>query len=174
MTEIEITPAGVDDAEAIAAVHVTSWDATYRGLVPARLLAGMTLERRVSQWRTRLGSVDGARFVRVARRPDGEIVGIVQAGPARTVGDFADWELDVLYVLDRHHGAGIGRRLMTAAVEEARTREAASLGLWVVAGNARALEFYGRGGAIVVTERVEGDETASFLEHGLRIDLARG
>ncbi|MCE1237451.1 MAG: GNAT family N-acetyltransferase [Hyphomicrobiales bacterium] len=173
MTEIEITPADAADAEAIAAVHVASWETTYRGLVPATLLAGMTLERRVTQWRMRLDAVDGGRFVRVARRFDGEIVGMVQAGSARTVGDFAEWELDVLYVLDRHHGAGVGRRLMTAAVEEARAKGAASLGLWVVAGNVRAFAFYRRGGAVVVTERVAGEVTESFLEHGLRIDLAR-
>ena len=174
MGTITITPAQIGDAEAIAAVHVASWEATYRGLVPAAVLAGMTLERRTAQWCARLASVDGDRFIRVARRLDGEIVGVVQAGPARTVGDFADSELDVLYVLDRYHGSGVGRRLMAAAIEQARSQGARTLGLWVVVGNARARAFYEKAGAVFAAERTDGDGAERMVEHGLRIDLATG
>ena len=172
METIAVTPAQIGDAEAIAAVHVASWEATYRGLVPASVLAEMTLERRTAQWRARLASADGDRFIRVGRRLDGEIVGMVQAGPARTVHDFADWELDVLYVLDRHHGSGVGRRLMAAAIEQARSKGARSLGFWVVVGNARARAFYEKAGAVFAAERAQGDGAARMVEHGLRIDLA--
>lgn len=172
MGTITITSARIGDAEAIAGVHVASWEATYRGLVPASILAGMTLERRSAQWRVRLGSVDDDRFVRVARRLDGEIIGVVQAGPARTVRDFADWELDVLYVIARHHGSGVGRRLMAAVIEDARSKGAQTLGLWIVAGNARARAFYEKGKAVFAAERVEGEGAERMVEHGLRITLA--
>ncbi|HNI60392.1 MAG TPA: GNAT family N-acetyltransferase, partial [Pseudomonadota bacterium] len=35
-----VRPAGPDDAEAIARVHVETWRATYRGLVPDHYLLG--------------------------------------------------------------------------------------------------------------------------------------
>jgi len=38
---VEIRDARVEEARAIAEVHVASWQAAYRGLLPAEVLAGL-------------------------------------------------------------------------------------------------------------------------------------
>ncbi|GAA4247772.1 hypothetical protein [Dactylosporangium darangshiense] len=42
---IEIRPATVEDAGAVAAVHVGSWRAAYRGIVPQEHLDGLDVAR---------------------------------------------------------------------------------------------------------------------------------
>lgn len=168
MTAIAITPAGLDDAPAIAAVHVTGWRETYPGLLPASVIDRLTVERRETQWRGWLSSSERPPFVCVAR--DGQaIVGFVLAGPTRTVTAFADRELDALYVLASHHGRGIGRALIEAAIIDARASAAAALGFWVVAENRRARAFYEAGGASAVAERREVLEGREIAEIGYRL-----
>ncbi len=170
MTAIAITPAGLDDAPAIAAVHVTGWRETYPGLLPAFVIDGLSVERRADHWRRWLASSERLPFVRVAR--DGQaIVGLVLVGPTRTVTAFADRELDALYVLASHHGRGIGRALIEAAIIDARASAAAALGFWVVHGNTRARRFYEAGGAEAVAERKELLDGAEVVEVGYRLSV---
>src|SRR5438445_11537738 len=49
---MRIRPATLDDAEAIAAVHVHGWKWGYRGLLPDAYLAAMSVDRRIEQWRS--------------------------------------------------------------------------------------------------------------------------
>jgi hypothetical protein len=44
-----IRQAILEDAEAIAKVHVASWQAAYKGLMPAEFLASLSVERRKTQ-----------------------------------------------------------------------------------------------------------------------------
>jgi hypothetical protein len=156
MTAIAITPAGLDDAPAIAAVHVTGWRETYPGLLPAFVIDGLSVERRADHWRRWLASSERLPFVRVAR--DGQaIVGLVLAGPTRTVTAFADREL--------------GRALIEAAIIDARASAAAALGFWVVHGNTRARRFYEAGGAEAVAERKELLDGAEVVEVGYRLSV---
>ncbi|RSS31975.1 GNAT family N-acetyltransferase, partial [Streptomyces sp. WAC08241] len=46
------------DADALAAVHVLSWRAAYRGLLPRPYLEGLDAEERAAAWRTRLTAPD--------------------------------------------------------------------------------------------------------------------
>ena len=55
-------------------------------------------------------------------------------------------ELSKFYVLEGHHGAGIARELMSATVESAQARGAASVWLGVNEQNARANRFYRKHG----------------------------
>lgn len=64
-----------------------------------------------------------------------------------------DLEVKRIYVFSRFHGGGHGRRLMEAAVEEARGRGAPRVLLGVYAGNDRAIAFYRRQGFEPVGER---------------------
>jgi GNAT superfamily N-acetyltransferase len=93
------------------------------------------------------------------------------AGPTRTVTAFADRELDALYVLASHHGRGIGRALIEAAIIDARASAAAALGFWVVHGNTRARRFYEAVGAEAVAERKELLDGAEVVEVGYRLSV---
>lgn len=49
---ITVRHATANDAAAIAQVHVASWQAAYRGLLPEALLVSLSVERRQRHWET--------------------------------------------------------------------------------------------------------------------------
>ncbi|MEV7277379.1 GNAT family N-acetyltransferase [Streptomyces sp. NPDC093111] len=138
-----IREAGPSDAAAVAAVHVHSWRAAYRGLVPDAYLDSLDVGERTEVWRERL-SAPGAPTVLVAEEEGGGTVAFScfrpwsgqEADPSVTA------ELSALYALPEAWGRGVGRTLLAAtgaAMTAAGFREA---GLWVLEGNARARAFY--------------------------------
>jgi len=77
--------------------------------------------------------------------PDTVIAGAVRMRP--TV------EISKIYVLESSHGSGVASRLMSVAVEDARTQGAQSVWLGVNKHNERANRFYERQGFVIVGER---------------------
>jgi GNAT superfamily N-acetyltransferase len=126
---LTIRPATFDDARALAVVHVASWRAGYKGLVPDAYLAQLSVDQRAAMW-TRL-LVDDASTVLVA----GEIDGFVAFEPATA-------EIRALYVAPRRFRTGIGTRLLEAA----HAQLGGSTALWVLEGNEPAFAFYARHG----------------------------
>lgn len=123
------------DASALAWVHVSSWQDTYAGLMPAEFLAGMTdaaaRERRRTFWDRHVGSPD---HVTLVAELGGEVVAFVSGGPASHDSGH-DAELHTLYALPHAKGLGLGRRLTAALAEELRARGFQSLFLWVLEVN---------------------------------------
>jgi GNAT superfamily N-acetyltransferase len=118
----------VDDAAAMAAVHVASWSAAYRGIVADEVLDAMDVDDRAAAWRDRLPHIRAW----VAER-DGEIVGIASIAPC---------ELKVLYVHPDHWRSGAGRALARAALDELRAQGCAEVVLWAFEANHAAHAFY--------------------------------
>ena len=56
---VRLRRATVDDAPAIAGVHVRTWQAAYRGLMPQALLDSLTFERRRGWWKGQLELAKG-------------------------------------------------------------------------------------------------------------------
>lgn len=139
-----IRAATVEDAAGIAEVHVVSWRAAYRGLLPQSLLDGLSVERRIAQWQQSLPS--GNWDVHVAAGPDGHVGGFIATGPSRD--DDADetvGELMTIYLRPELWSLGIGGRLHAAGIAGMMTRfEQATL--WVLDSNARSRAFYERQG----------------------------
>src|SRR5690242_16483848 len=104
---VSIRAATVEDAAAIAHVHVESWRSTYAGIVPDAYLAGLDETLRVKLWQEWLS---GGAVVLVAERK-GEVVGFAHAGRIREPVETADAELYSLYLLRDAQGRGIGRGL---------------------------------------------------------------
>jgi hypothetical protein len=77
---VDIRTAHVDDAAAIATVHVESWRTTYKGIVPDDFLARLSYERRGQLWRQVLTEPGSASFVYVADDGPGQSLGSSQAG----------------------------------------------------------------------------------------------
>jgi ribosomal protein S18 acetylase RimI-like enzyme len=136
------------DATALATVHVRSWQAAYRGLMPDEVLDGLSVERRVGMWRTILRSGLAGHVVFVAEGdgegPDGDaLCGFVHVGPARDADLGPETaELTSLYLLPEVWGRGAGRALMAGAVDAMRDDGYASAVLWVLVTNERARRFY--------------------------------
>lgn len=139
---ITLRPAGKDDAAAIAALHVESWQSAYRGLVPDEFLAGPVVANRRQFWDDRMSADDVVQVV-VNAEEDGALVGFVcvlrDAEPA--------WGplLDNLHVRPDRKGRGIGHVLFQAARDwSAAAAPGQPMHLWVVEGNLDARRFYDR------------------------------
>ena len=138
--EMLLRPAQPGDAMAVARVHVRSWQAAYRMLMPDEYLDQLRPEDRASRYD--FSHADPARPYTMVAAEDGAILGFATTMPARDE-DMHDYgELCALYVHPDHWGRGLGVALAAAA----RTR-LFDLGfrkalLWVLAGNARAERFY--------------------------------
>lgn len=138
-----VRPARVEDAAAMARMHVRSWQETYRGLMPDRVLDDPGLvDARERFWTAALVD-ERYRANRVAvAECDGAVVGVAMAGPPANANP--GWShLYVLYVLAAHHGSGTGAALLNAVVG---THE--SVALWVADPNPRAQAFYRKQGFV--------------------------
>ena len=138
------TPA---DARAIAAVHIASWLATYRRLMPDEVLDGLTLDGRERDWQGWLAKGGDRQHTLVAER-DGaieafctiEFPSLEEDEPESVAG------IPALYAHPDALGRGAGPALMDAALEAARERGFREAILWMLVGNARAQAFYERRG----------------------------
>lgn len=132
-----------EDAAAVAAVHVLSWRAAYRDLLPAPYLASLDVEERTAVWRTRLAAADRPTVL-VATDAEGRVLAFscfrAWRGEALDAGPTA--ELAALYALPEAWGTGLGRALLAASTEALREAGFRTAALWVLAGNTRGRRFY--------------------------------
>jgi GNAT superfamily N-acetyltransferase len=171
---VQIRPAGPDDAEAIAAVHVASWQATYRGVVPDEVLDGPDLlAGRRRMWQRWLGPDAPAGHAAWVAEAGGEVVAFADVLPSRDDdADEVTGEVLMIYARPDAWGSGAGRELMAAAVAGLREAGFRSATLWVLDSNARARRFYERAGfapdGATKTEQLAG---ATMTEVRYRRDL---
>jgi GNAT superfamily N-acetyltransferase len=132
---LTIRPAEVDDASAIARVHVETWRSTYDGIIPQHYLDSMTVQNRTIVW-VRLLERSGPGFTTlVSEDHDHQIIGFVSGGPLRHRDDRYQAEISSLYVLRSHHRESHGRRLFLAAADRMAKRGLNGLFVWVLADN---------------------------------------
>ena len=128
------------DADAVAAVHVRSWQVGYRGLIPDELLDALRPQDRASRYR--FGELDPLAPATIVALEAEAICGFATTGPSRDDAHGGAGELMALYVDPDRWGLGIGRTLLAQArTAMARAGFERAL-LWVLAGNARAERFY--------------------------------
>ncbi|MBS3178805.1 MULTISPECIES: GNAT family N-acetyltransferase [unclassified Pseudoclavibacter] len=143
------------DARGVAVVHVDSWRAAYAGLIPAEVLAGLSVEQRSEVWKrwivassrgetTDLGAPQPHRLLVAQERE--RIVGWVAFGPGRDAGEGHRGELGGLYVHPDHWSTGVGASLIGHAETELRAAGHTDAYAWVLSGNQRAIGFYERQG----------------------------
>jgi ribosomal protein S18 acetylase RimI-like enzyme len=146
-----VEPARIDDAPAIAAVHVRSWQVAYAPFLDEGFLRSIEVQQRSTSWRRAIQS--GASRVLVAR--DGQhVVGFVSCGRCRDAGaGEAVGEIWALYALDTVWGQGVGRALLDAALQSLRRAGFTQCSLRVLTANARGRRFYRSAGFAEVPER---------------------
>jgi GNAT superfamily N-acetyltransferase len=129
-----IRPSVPGDAEAIAAVQVSSFRVGLAGVHSAEALATIDPAPRIPLWRE--------RDALVAEDEHG-IVGVVEAGLSdeERVG-----EIYRFFVDPEHWGKGAGQALMACAQEQFRASGLPEALVWVHAENRRARRFYEAGG----------------------------
>jgi len=168
---MQIRRAVIQDAEAIAAIHVRAWQEAYRGIIPDEYLRSLRSERREVMWREALQSADSDTWV----AEDAErVLGWINTGPSRDAGaDCRAGELRALYVDPGAWRRGIGRALWREAEAALRAAKFEHVTLWVLEANRSARRFYEAigFGADLGYERTIERGGASLREIRLRLDL---
>lgn len=158
---MEIRRARLEDAAAIADVHVRTWQAAYEHVFGAERLAGIDVPGRQGLARHFATDAGHDAFVAVE---DGRLVGFVATGPPGQEGE--PRELVAIYALPEAWGSTAASGLMHAALDALRDRGATAAILWVLADNPRARRFYEREGW-----QADGSAESEYL--GLTVQVVR-
>lgn len=145
---MHIRLATVEDAAAIAQVHVASWQEAYKGLLPTNLLNSLSVERRQTWWEKSLADESGEATTLVCEVKN-KIVGFCSFGPSRdTDVDKTVGEIYAIYVRAAHWNKGYGYALISQALEMLKSKGLHRATLWLLEGNNRTKKFYERVGFI--------------------------
>src|SRR5262245_44745029 len=141
---VTIRAATLDDARAIAEIHVAGWRFAYRGQMPDAFLASLSVDERAKQRRQWLEKPPTPEHrTWVAEAGDGRIAGFAISGPERAESPASGCaEIYAIYVAPDRIGSGVGRALFEWAVGDLRVRGYVDVVLWVLDTNARARRFY--------------------------------
>jgi ribosomal protein S18 acetylase RimI-like enzyme len=144
---MDIRPARIEDVPEIAVVHVRSWQAAYRGLLPQAYLDGLDPGQRIGQWEQSLSATDRSHGGTLVAAAGGRLSGFVSYGPARDDADSKRaGEIYAIYLMPAAWDEGIGRQLMAAALDRLGEARFDQVILWVLDSNVRARRFYEAGG----------------------------
>ncbi len=145
-----IRDATLEDAAAIAAVHLASWKTTYPGIIPQEYIDGLRVEKGIADWQARL-SGEKRPTVLVAEDDCG-IFGFAAGGAIMHPVEGYDSELGAIYLLASRQGKGAGAALVRRVARDLRQRGFGSMAVWVLRGNP-ACAFYQRLGGVQVAEQ---------------------
>lgn len=148
---VQLRPATIADAEAVAAIHAASWRSFYRGALSDEYLAGDVVADRIAVWSKRLGQPGQNQYVVVAETP--EMPGRIAGFACAYAREHPEWGslLDNLHVTQDLQGKGLGALLLRAvAAWCAALAPDCPLYLWVLEINVRAQAFYRKLGAVDV------------------------
>lgn len=140
--------AGIKDASDIATVHVRSWQGAYSGLLPQDYLDQLNPANRVKAWHDAILNADLPKNGVLVAVLDGRICGFTGFGATRDP-DVDSQQVSEVYAIYLHPGAwgkGLGRSLMTEALTNLAVTGYEQATLWVLDSNARARQFYAKGG----------------------------
>ena len=138
-----VRPATTADAEAIARVHVRTWQHAYGHVFPRQVLDALSVDERKEQWRSWISR--GERPVFVAEVHDA-VRGFAAVGPSEE--DPGRGELYAIYVEPEEWGSGLAQALLERSEGELRNRGHAEAVLLVLHDHPRARRFYERNGWI--------------------------
>ena len=147
---LTIRKADIEDAAAIAHVHVESWKTTYAGIVSDVFLASLNKEVRTQSWQEQILAANIS--ILVAEEETG-IFGFAAGGEIREKLDDYDAELYAIYLLRERQRQGLGRTLVIALASALQTTGFSSMLVWVLEQNP-SVSFYERLGAVQIARKV--------------------
>jgi ribosomal protein S18 acetylase RimI-like enzyme len=144
VAEPQIRVARPADVPELARLHLASYWAAYRDLLPAAFLAGLTLADRERRWRASLANPERQTLITKTRNgPHVPLVGLAEIGPCRdTDAPSGTGELIALHIAEAYWRQGIGERLHDRATAALAGRGFGAATLWVLTGNEPARAFY--------------------------------
>lgn len=160
-----VRAARMTDAGDIARIEVETWRETYAGMLPDRVLLGLSVERQAHLWAQVLRRHPGGIWV--CEEAATGLVGFGQCGPQRNQSLAYDGEIHMLYVHPDAQNRGVGRNLLLALFDVLVAAGQRSALVWVLRANP-ARHFYARLGATLVLHRriPVGGEDIDALGYG--------
>ncbi|MDX6308606.1 MAG: hypothetical protein QOI06_1652 [Nocardioidaceae bacterium] len=176
--DVSVRVAWAADALAIAEIQVACWQATYDGLLPPDVLAGLPLDAFTEHWEESIAKPKEARQRVLVALEQAAVRGFTTTAPS-TDGDAdpgRDAEVGELVIAATSRGAGHGSRLLHAAVDTMRSDRFTRATTWVTSthddvrrfladqgwapdGAFRELDLNGDGATIVKQVRLHTDLT---------------
>ncbi|WP_299476488.1 GNAT family N-acetyltransferase [uncultured Roseibium sp.] len=130
------------DASSIAAISIEVWIGTYLKRGVNAFFADYALEEFTPSKIESLIS-DPNQFILVSENEEGIDAFIrVSSASKAPVSGCSETEIATFYVQPRHHGKGIGKRLLNAALQHCREKNVDSVWLTTNAENDPAIAFY--------------------------------
>jgi GNAT superfamily N-acetyltransferase len=132
-TMITVRPATRADATAIGRIDVECWQSTYAGLLPDKMLVGLSVADRRRVWTGQIARHPGDTIVGLDAF--GRVEGFGNCGPCRDRDSGFAGEIFTLYVALDHQGKGIGRALLLGLFAQHLARGQSSAIVWVLREN---------------------------------------
>ena len=165
--DYSIRRATLDDAQALAHVHETTWRETYTGLMSEQMLDALTADARTEAWRRILSGEAGYLSTTYVAGRAGDLVAFGSCGEQRHE-DFAaqgyEGEFAAVYVLKTDQRRGLGTRLMTAMMSDLAERGLTGFTLWVPRDNIPARSLYEQLGGALIGQRKDAREQGTLVE----------
>jgi L-amino acid N-acyltransferase YncA len=137
-----LRPARVEDAAAIARVHIRSWREAFSPMLRAEQIAAKDLDEasQTSIWTKRLKEEEGkTRFTFVAEEES--LLGFITGCESRDSFEGYDAELHQIYILAEAQRRGLGRELVKVLAKKLLEQGYQSMLVWVMTQNP-AVAFY--------------------------------
>lgn len=132
----------LEDAPALADLHISSWKETYSHLLPEGYFDEEHINGRHQLWQ-RILKDSQADFSLSMAEIDDHVIGFAFTGPTQAPHGHIvprDRQLYSIYVAKDYHGSGAGQALLNATLGDDPAL------LWVAKANDRAIRFYQRNG----------------------------
>ena len=143
MSNYTVRPATQGDAQAIAEIHVTTWQSAYEGIIPDEDLAGIQIDKRLALWKEAIEYGEPQVHVVVDEDEDDRIVGFVGYDRSRDPKTKpVNGEIWAMYVDPGNWNTGAGLALWDATREGLQDEECTDVTVWVLLHNDRALRFF--------------------------------
>ncbi len=150
MTDLTLRTATVDDAQAIAQIHLNGWRTTYRGLVPDAYIESLDQNRRTARWKDML--TNGDEKVIVATKGE-TVIGFVSGGETRNTLTDNPGEIYAVYVDETYRGQGVGKQLCDKMMRWLEKSKLSPVVVWVAEGNPHRHFYEALGGELINIKR---------------------
>ena len=152
--QLLIRTAMEDDITAIASLHICSWQAAYKGIVPNELLDSRDIDASIRSWRSTLSSYP--ENLVVAQSGNGMLVGFCCSGPVVDSVRNGNFEFEIygLHVDPSHYRQGIGSALLANSFSRMNGLGLAKAIVWTLEDLVRSRHFYEKNGGKLVNTGV--------------------
>jgi ribosomal protein S18 acetylase RimI-like enzyme len=154
---IEIRPARVDDCHDLGHIHVESWKAAYKGVVPDSFLDKMSADRSEDRF---IDAISQGSERNIVALVEDKVAGFMCLGKCRDEDvDETYGEIWGIYLHPAFWRQGIGAELLLYGISSLKAEGYNRATLWVLEGNTNARKFY---------------EKFGFLFEGTKKELSLG